>query len=391
MDYCEKSSGCWRAIDNFQKAIFSDIRKMAIPNGREKISAEMVLNKIENVILIMVRQISSGEPPTLICNSRTSWDNIRFEEDYGLMMRRQMKMTSIRFNSQTSVKKLGLMMKVLGIIYRLVQTGKHCTKRDIYYQDVSGFGSQAQLDETVDNISCLLDTPRWSLHVLASSKGCIAGDLSFQDGDGNLVDCKTTRTGVMVPNDVRALKYFHTDASFILVVEKDATFQNLIDNGFCTKLGPAILITGKGFPDVNTRMLLRTLWDTFHIPVMVLVDADPHGIEIMSIYKYGSRALSHESSYLTVPSLCWIGVLPSDVTRLSVGKENLLPMTRADHDKAFELKSRPYYCQSASFQREVDILLQTDCKAEIQCLESISTNFLIDVYLPGKLQHGGWI
>ncbi|XP_021362442.1 meiotic recombination protein SPO11-like, partial [Mizuhopecten yessoensis] len=353
MNRLDKPRKSWRAIDEFQEAIYCDVRKRTSPQDREpEPSKGIVLHKIENVVLSLVQQISSGEPPTLVSNSRTSWDNISFEEDYGLKMEKQLKMTSVRFSSQTSVKKLGLMLKVLGVIYRLVQTGKHCTKRDIYYQDVSGFGSQAQLDEVVDNLSCLLDIPRWGLHVLASSKGCVAGDLSFQDGDGNLVDCKSTRTGVMVPNDVRSLSYLHTDASFILVVEKDATFQNLIDNGFCTKLGPAILITGKGFPDVNTRMLLRKLWDSFHIPVMVLVDADPHGIEIMSIYKYGSRALSHESSYLTVPSLGWIGVLPSDVTRLGIGRADLLPMTKADREKVVELKSRPYYSQSAAFQRE---------------------------------------
>ncbi|XP_069128528.1 meiotic recombination protein SPO11-like isoform X1 [Argopecten irradians] len=289
MQRFERPGGSWQSIVEFQKEIYSDVRKMTVQQHGEQISDENVLRKIERVILCLVEQISRDEPPTLVYDSRTSWDNISFKEDYGLVMDRQLKMTSVRFSSQLSVKKLGLMVKVLGVIYRLVQTGKHCTKRDIYYHDVSGFGSQSQLDEAVDNISCLLDTPRWSLHVLASSKGCVAGDLSFQDGDGNLVDCKSTRTGVMVPNDVRALRYLHTEASFILVVEKDATFQSLLDNGFCAKLGPAILITGKGFPDVNTRMLLRILWDSFHIPVMVLVDADPHGIEIMSIYRFGSR------------------------------------------------------------------------------------------------------
>ncbi|XP_069128529.1 meiotic recombination protein SPO11-like isoform X2 [Argopecten irradians] len=260
MQRFERPGGSWQSIVEFQKEIYSDVRKMTVQQHGEQISDENVLRKIERVILCLVEQISRDEPPTLVYDSRTSWDNISFKEDYGLVMDRQLKMTSVRFSSQLSVKKLGLMVKVLGVIYRLVQTGKHCTKRDIYYHDVSGFGSQSQLDEAVDNISCLLDTPRWSLHV-----------------------------GVMVPNDVRALRYLHTEASFILVVEKDATFQSLLDNGFCAKLGPAILITGKGFPDVNTRMLLRILWDSFHIPVMVLVDADPHGIEIMSIYRFGSR------------------------------------------------------------------------------------------------------
>jgi len=28
---------------------------------------------------------------------------------------------------------------------------------------------------------------------------------------------------------------------------------------------------------MNTRLLLKLLWDKFHIPMMALMDADPHG------------------------------------------------------------------------------------------------------------------
>ena len=38
------------------------------------------------------------------------------------------------------------------------------------------------------------------------------------------------------------------------------------------------LFQGKGFPDMNTRLLLRRLWDVFSIPILALVDADPHGM-----------------------------------------------------------------------------------------------------------------
>jgi DNA topoisomerase VI subunit A len=34
---------------------------------------------------------------------------------------------------------------------------------------------------------------------------------------------------------------------------------------------------GKGYPDVNTRLMLHKLWTTLGIPILGLVDADPHG------------------------------------------------------------------------------------------------------------------
>lgn len=91
------------------------------------------------------------------------------------------------------------------------------------------------------------------------------------------------------------------------MIEKDAIYQKLLDDGVMGKLGPLIMITvrfivieitifvtmhklfqGKGFPDINTRHLLRILWNVLAIPIFVLVDPDPWGVEIMCIYRFGS-------------------------------------------------------------------------------------------------------
>lgn len=37
-----------------------------------------------------------------------------------------------------------------------------------------------------------------------------------------------------------------SSAKFVLIVEKDATFQRLLDDDFCTKLSPCIMITVRG-------------------------------------------------------------------------------------------------------------------------------------------------
>ena len=40
---------------------------------------------------------------------------------------------------------------------------------------------------------------------------------------------------------------------------------------------------------------------------------------------------------------------------------------------------------------QVELMLKMGVKAEIQCLDAVSHNFLTNVYLPNKLQYGGWI
>ena len=48
--------------------------------------------------------------------------------------------------------------------------------------------------------------------------------------------------GVLIPNIVSHIKAIKTTAEFTLIVEKDATFQRLIDDNFTSKY-PAIMIT----------------------------------------------------------------------------------------------------------------------------------------------------
>ena len=47
---------------------------------------------------------------------------------------------------------------------------------------------------------------------------------------------------------------------------------------------PCIIVTAKGQPDVATRLFLRKLKATLKIPVLALVDSDPYGLKILSVY-----------------------------------------------------------------------------------------------------------
>lgn len=47
-------------------------------------------------------------------------------------------------------------------------------------------------------------------------------------------------------------------------------------------------------------------------PIYALVDCDPDGLEILSVYKYGSRALAHLDDVLAVERITWLGVKTGD-------------------------------------------------------------------------------
>ncbi|XP_046337078.1 meiotic recombination protein SPO11-like [Haliotis rufescens] len=395
------SADFWHAVDLLSRHLcvqWRQTKRKEDPKNTQEAQSVLfvnergdILKKIEKVILQMTQSISKGDAPIFSYTNKSSWDSVRFENSVGIEPAKDQKLSHVRFDSLQSVKKFGLMTRILSIIYKLIQQNKYCTKRDLYYQYPELFGSQTTLDNLVDNVACLLETPRWELHVLATCKGSVAGDVQFYSDQGHFVDCSITRTGIPVPAHMKDMQNMTTHARLVLIVEKDATFQKLLGDQFCQKFGPCIMITGKGFPDLGTRLLLRALWDRFQLPMFILVDADPHGIEIMCVYRFGSKAQAAENRHLAVPSMKWLGILPSDLGRLNIHESVCIQFTKKDMDKASELIGRPYVLANPPLATQVQHLLQLGHKAEIQCLDSLSPAYLCDVYLPSKLQCGAWL
>jgi len=87
---------------------------------------------------------------------------------------------------------------------------------------------------------------------------------------------------------------------------------------------------GKGYPDVATRQLVATLSTRLprRVPIFCLVDGDPYGLDIMSVYKYGSRAMAHEGEKLAAGRIEYLGIFPSELTKLVSILENVPRLTK---------------------------------------------------------------
>ncbi|NWQ60097.1 SPO11 protein, partial [Neopipo cinnamomea] len=350
-----------------------------------------VLEAIENVIQGVFQSLAQKKAPVLTVANRTDWRNIEFKDSVGLQMIPHCTTKQIRSDCPQSAQRFALMLKILSMIYKMVQSNTYATKRDIYYSDTLLFGSQSAVDCIINDISCMLKIPRRSLHILSTTKGFVAGNLSYTEEDGTKVNCTCSATVCIIKQKHLNRKDLTSHAKFVLIVEKDATFQRLLDDDFFTKVSPCIMITGRGVPDLNTRLLVRKLWDSFQIPIFSLMDADPHGVEIMCVYKYGSVSMSFEAHHLTVPSIKWLGLLPSDLKRLNISKDALIPFTKQDQNKLASIQKRPYIDCQPLWKKELEIMAASKLKAEIQVLTSLSQDYLSRVYLPNKLQFGGWV
>ncbi|MGH0188980.1 UNVERIFIED_CONTAM: hypothetical protein FKN15_032709 [Acipenser sinensis] len=104
-----------------------------------------------------------------------------------------------------------------------------------------------------------------------------------------------------------------------------------------------------------------------------------------------STSMSFDAHSLTVPAVMWLGLLPSDMERLNVPKEVLIPLTKRDLSKLKSLQKRPYMSCQPHWNKEMEIMVKCNMKAELQSLTALAPDYLTRVYLPNKLQFGGWI
>ncbi|KAH9504116.1 endodeoxyribonuclease [Bulinus truncatus] len=360
---------------------------MSVRNSSRFISetGEGILLKIEDICLQVIKPISEDVCPCLLYPRRLKWNDVEFKN--AIDKKTDASFTKVQFikSKPKSAKKFATMLKILKTIYMLVQENRYCTKRDIFYQYPDLYPCQSFIDRIIDDIASMLDVPRQELHILATSKGLVFGDLQFENSEGNLINCWESAAGVPIAANSKDIQNIHTQAKFILVVEKDATFQSLMNHQFCEKMKNCILITGKGFPDNATRMLLQEIYISHRLPIFILVDADPHGIEIMAVYKYGSKNQVFDNKSLAVPSVKWIGILPEDIKSWHIPDSSLSSLSSKHLQMCINLKDRPYFQQDEFVLSQIDILIEMGKKAEIQCLDAISSNYLSDIYLPRKL------
>jgi len=196
--------------------------------------------------------------------------------------------------------------------------------------------------------------------------------------------------GKAIPPFIDKITEFRSDAKFILLVEKDAAFMRLAEDRFYNKY-PCIIITAKGQPDVATRLFLRKCRDDLKLPVLGLVDADPYGLKILSVYMSGSKTMSYDSASLTTSDIKWLGVRPSDLDKYAIPEQCRLPMKPSDIKYGKALLEEDFVKRNPAWHAELKAMLSSKVKAEIQALSSYGFQYLTETYLPRKLRECDWI
>ena len=336
-----------------------------------------VTGAIEAICVRAVSSILRGEGFSYHMPSRAASNQLYIPELDRVVLRD--KMLERIFANSSSARKTAITTRIMQLVLELCSKQIHVTKRDLFYTDVKLFKQQGapaaappsrppparghesaaksgESDDVLDDVACMVGCTRSSLNVVAAEKGIVVGRITFED-DGDTIDC--TKMGVggkAIPPSIDRVTNIRGDAEFILLIEKDAAFMRLAEDRFYNTY-PCVIMTGKGQPDVATRIFLNKVRrsrsdlgeigrridapptraihigdrsqvrSALNIPILGLFDSDPYGLKILSVYMKGSKNMSYDSFNLTTPDIKWLGVRPTDLDKYSIPAQCRLEMT----------------------------------------------------------------
>ena len=384
--------------------------KISSTDVKARKKAEKILHEKFSEI---AEKILRGEEPRLIIPKRTLSNTIYDSERRLLLLG-----TDTFERSFLDVRESRKFMQTLlmaSIIYEALVNNEYPTIRDLYYRgkhtiryrdhrgkivEENTWDEQKESDSVLRDIEVFTSLLREEMLILSKEKGKVVGDMRIRSGD-DLIDLSKMGHGAYAIEPTPDLiDFVDVNAEFVLVVEKDAVFQQLHRAGFWRKY-KAILITSAGQPDRATRRFVRRLNEELGLPIYILTDADPYGWYIYSVFKIGSITLSYESERLATPKARFLGVSMTDIFGDKETKKKpylsekerrnfIIKAKKTDLKRAQELMSYEWF-RTPKWKKELKIFMVKKSKLEIEALTGKGLKFLMDIYIPQKIMFGDWI
>ncbi|MEB3788072.1 MAG: DNA topoisomerase IV subunit A [Desulfurococcales archaeon] len=370
-------------------------------------AAEVIHEKFKKVL----EDIMQGKPPKLVIPKRTLANTI-FDPERGILVLGEDFIERELLNMSESRRFMQTVL-MAAIIYQSLVENEYPTIRDLYYRgkhtivyrDLKGrlreentWEEQSESDAAIRDVEVYTGLLREEMLILSKEKGKVVGRMRIRSG-GDVIDLSRLGHGAYaIESTPDLIEFLDVDADFVLVVEKDAVFQQLHRIKFWDK-HRAILVTGAGQPDRATRRFVRRLNEELGLPVYILTDSDPYGWYIYSVFKVGSIQLSYESERLATPKARFLGVSMTDIFGDKGKKPYLSERERrnfiikakdVDLKRARELMNYSWF-KSKKWRKELKIFMEKKAKLEIEALASKGLKFLAFQYIPEKIQVGDWV
>ena len=242
----------------------------------------------------VLEDIKKGRPPKLLIPKRTLSNTI-FDRERGILVLGD-ELLEREFLDMGEARRFMQTLLMASIIYQALVENEYPTIRDLYYRgkhtimykDLRGrtrqentWEEQSESDSALRDVEVMTGLLREDMLILSKEKGKVVGNMRIRSG-GDVIDLSRLGHGAYaIESTPDLIEFLDWDAEFVLVVEKDAVFQQLHRIGFWRKY-KSILVTGAGQPDRATRRFVRRLNEELGLPVYVLTDSIP-GDEVVIV------------------------------------------------------------------------------------------------------------
>jgi len=370
-------------------------------NGKPKLTREdkKTLGSLKDLADGVVSVAGRSRAPHLEIPSR-SLSNVRYNQSRKIIEMGSNRNRRELFNLSQAKSYMQTLLVGSGC-KQLIESGKTTSIRGLYYMlkhTIDGtkeetFDDQGDCDPVIEDLEVTLDALREELHLYASNRGNLIGDLTLVDlvmdpAGAEPINCLTVgRNGFSIPSIVEpnSIKFLKCGAKFILHVEKDTVYNRFVEDRFFEK-HKCLLTHGSGQPPRGVRRMLFRLHNELKLPVYCLLDNDPWGYYIYSVIKQGSINLAFESRRMAIPAAKYMGLRSKDFERCELNNSVTIKLSDSDKKRIGQISRYPWFEKKKMWQREFKHMLSNDFKLEVESLINRDLSYVTEEYVPQRLR-----
>ncbi len=271
--------------------------------------------------------------------------------------------------------------------HELARNRKTSTLRDVYYSAQAynmAFKDQSESNNIITDLETVAGFAREDFNVFPEERSAIFGDLTIEytvpGYEGRQLNLTSHPDGVMIGPALTSAEFVKTGADKVIAIEKGGLFTRFVEEQVHRKFNALLVLTAGQAPRA-TRHFIHRLNKELNLPVSIFTDGDPWGMHIAMVIISGSANAAHLRE-LTTPDAKWSGVWASDIVDYKLPSD---PLTDVDVKRLYELQKDPRY-EGKLWQRETKRFLKIRKKAEQEAFSRYGLTYIVDEYLPAKLE-----
>ena len=343
---------------------------------------DLAVNKLQSLGDKIIEDVNAMNVPSIQVPSRGT-SNIVYDDE------KRYYVLGDRFGQRSlgnvkQIKKIGQMVYMANFCKGLVQTGKTATLREMYYVSEGwdiDFGDQQESNIVGEDLEVTLGISREDLGLMPEEDGAsVYGDITVKDDDVEINALRMGKSGYTISPTIDEVELVDHGVQRVIAVETMGMFHRMVQENAYKKFD-TLIVGLKGQAARATRRFLKRVNEELGLPVYICNDGDPWGFHIAMVIISGSAKLAHVNHELATPNAKFLGVTASDIINYDLPTD---PLKDIDVLRLKELYKDPRY-RDDFWKVEIKKMLKIGKKAEQQSFSKYGLEYVVDTYLPEKL------